>query len=301
VASSNQSRDHIYSALTLWNNSLYVQIGAYCDIPAYDGRVEQINTKSATVQHTFWTIPPGSGVYGGGVWGMGGASIDPATGDVYTATGNALSTPESYSYAEHVVQLSSNLKVLAAQFPGLDGTDSDIPSTPMLYQSPGCPARLAVKSKTGQLIVYNRNSIANGPVQQIQMTTGDGSFQNEPAYDPLTNMLYVSNSSDYPPGSPTYLHGLVALKVQADCSLALAWQQPVGQQPDVVPPPTVANGVVYYGDGGDAHVYAFDAATGRYLWDSGSSLQEGVHGANTVVNGRLYVGSDAGQIAAFGL
>ena len=56
------------------------------------------------------------------------------------------------------------------------------------------------------------------------------------------------------------------------------WQQTVGAEASTVPgiagndpviPPIAANGVVYYATGYDSRVYAFDAASGNYLWDSG--------------------------------
>src|SRR5437660_3016752 len=52
-----------------------------------------------------------------------GDSIDPATGDVFTATGNALTNPESFRYSENVVELSSVLQVLGSNYPGLTGLD----------------------------------------------------------------------------------------------------------------------------------------------------------------------------------
>ena len=36
-----------------------------------------------------------TGVDGGGIWGWGGVSIDPIDGNVYAATGNIFTTPES--------------------------------------------------------------------------------------------------------------------------------------------------------------------------------------------------------------
>jgi hypothetical protein len=60
--------------------------------------------------------------------------------------------------------------------------------------------------------------------------------------------------------------------------------------------PTVANGVVYYGTFND-NVWAFDASTGEKLWSYKTG--RAVNAKPTVVNGKVYVGSD--NMYAFGL
>jgi outer membrane protein assembly factor BamB len=65
-------------------------------------------------------------------------------------------------------------------------------------------------------------------------------------------------------------------------------------------PPTVANGVVYYGNGFGNTLLAYDAATGARVWDSGSVIGGGIWAAALVANGRLYVGSWDGHLYAFG-
>ena len=137
-----------------------------------------------------------------------------------------------------------------------------------------------------------------GPRQRLQIASAsDWRFNGLPAWDPVTNMLYVSNSTDSSSG--TYLHGLVALKAASNCSLSLAWQQTVGIQSTSVSSPTVANGVVYYGDGRDSHEFAFDAATGTALWNSGSTTGQ-LFAAPMVADGRLFVASWDHRLWAFG-
>ena len=68
--------------------------------------------------------------------------------------------------------------------------------------------------------------------------------------------------------------------------------------------PSVAGGVVYYGDGHGARLFAFDAATGRKLWNSGATLHGPVFAAPTITNGRLYVAAwngTSGELVAFGI
>ncbi len=68
--------------------------------------------------------------------------------------------------------------------------------------------------------------------------------------------------------------------------------------------PTAAGDVVFYGDGLGGQVAAFDARTGRVLWDSGRAIGGAVFAPPVAVNGRLYVaawdGSGRGDLYAFG-
>ena len=59
----------------------------------------------------------------------------------------------------------------------------------------------------------------------------------------------------------------------------------------VVGSPTVANGVVYYTSGMGNVAYAFEADTGKELWNSGDTFGARVTHAPLVVNGHLYVGT----------
>jgi hypothetical protein len=79
-------------------------------------------------------------------------------------------------------------------------------------------------------------------------------------YDPATNMLYLVDTG---PGVSGVAGGLVALAVQSDCSLKVAWSQTVGTAISNSPnsTPTLANGVVYVGVN-DGSVSAFNASTG---------------------------------------
>jgi hypothetical protein len=57
-----------------------------------------------------WLTTGGTDAYAGGVWGWGGVSIDPRSGDVFAATGNSIGTTrEDDGYAESVVRLSPTL------------------------------------------------------------------------------------------------------------------------------------------------------------------------------------------------
>jgi outer membrane protein assembly factor BamB len=281
---SDPAHEHVWSAITLAGGALYVETASYCDRIPYYGRVVKIDLPTPSVVATWYvTSSPGEGPGGGGIWGWGGASVD-SSGDLYVATGNATTTPENYGYAEGVVRLSSALEVQASHYPGLDGYDLDFGSTPVSYQAPGCPGQIVVENKSGGVFVYERDAIASGPTQRVEI--GNGQLIGVPAYDPTTRMVYVSNSTDLAGGE--YRHGLVAFSVGADCQLHLAWQQPQGVNGLVGSSPTVANGVVYYGDGPGNELFALSGDSGAVLWQSGSTIEGAIYAPPIVVNGRLY-------------
>src|SRR5207237_251231 len=73
------------------------------------GGMEALNVNRAGGVRS-WRTTAGRAVFGGGIWGWGGVSIDNRTGAVYAATGNSYGIAgEAVPYAESVVQLSAGL------------------------------------------------------------------------------------------------------------------------------------------------------------------------------------------------
>ena len=294
------AQEHVYSGLTLFNGELYVAVASHCDIAPYYGDVVEIDQATHAVINRFYPAgPPSAGISGGGIWGPGGVSVDPANGDVFTATGNALTSPENYLESDAVVELSPSLTVLSHANPTLTGGDVDFGATPLLFQPAGCPYKLvASKNKSGVLLIYSEGKFQQGFRQRLQIAdVNDYEFNGIPAWDPATNMVYIGNSSDSSAGR--YFHGMLAFKAKASCGLSLAWQQTIGPNYTSVSPPTVANGVVYYGDGDGNTEYAFDASTGKPLWNSGSTITGGIYAAPTVINGMLFVAAWDNKLYAF--
>jgi outer membrane protein assembly factor BamB len=287
-------------------SQLYITTASTCDILPFHGQVISVATNTATVANR-WFTNGADGPSGGGIWGWGGLSLEPNLSALYGASGNALPDPEDFPNSDAVIELNPQLQLVAANAPTLGvGTDRDFGATPVVYQTPGCPPRIAAMNKTGVLFVYDRSSIGNGPTQAIQISNplvSHGHFVGLPAFDPVLNQLYLGSTDDAVAGP--YQHGLIALGVQADCSLGLAWQQQVGipaQLPyDPVIPPVVANGVVYYATGIASQVYAFNTATGATLWSSGALLQAGIYAPPMVAGGQLIVGGLDNKLYAFGL
>jgi outer membrane protein assembly factor BamB len=284
-----------YGGVTLSGGLLYTTTSSECDQPFNRGGVETINVATHSVVSTFF---PSLNRFGGGIWGPGGVSVDPANGHVFAATANANGVIQNWGYSDAAVELTSGLQVLGYNSPPPLFSDDDFGTTPILFQPTGCPSTLvASKRKDGNLFVSAEGDL-NHVVQTLQIASPeDWEFNGIPAWDPVTQMLYIGNSSDSPP----YSHGMVALQAHSDCSLSLAWQNTVGPNLTSVSPPTVAGGVVYYGDGPGSTEYAFDAATGAELWNSGSSISVGIFATPMVANGELFVASWDNHLHAFGL
>jgi outer membrane protein assembly factor BamB len=285
------------------NGSLYIATASACDAGTYYGEIAQVDVWWFDAPQVIarWFPDGANGPPGGGIWGPGGVALDPGLA-VYVGTGNALANPENYGYADHVVRLGLDLGVQGADGPNISGGDFDFGSTPALYQAPNCPSQLALMNKDGALYVYNREAIGNGPVQVLQISGQQQIYIGAVAYDPVFNQIYTGNTAD--DGVGIFNHGIIALTPQADCTLGLAWQQSVGPNggdnyPPVIPP-IAANGVVYYATGAGSQVYAFDAASGRHLWDTGSLIQNGIYASPMVVNGRLFVAGFDHKLYAFG-
>lgn len=301
--------DHnfIYAGLTYnpANGILYAETSSTCDIVPWYGRIDAIMASTGAILGTFF---PTQGTSGGGIWGFGGASIDPSTNNVFIAVGNADTTggvAQNSYYAEHIVELSADVStVLASNYPALHNSiDADFGATPLLFQPPGCPSLLAALNKSGDFVLYNRGNINNGPVQQIQMSisTDAGDFIGVPAYDPVTNLVYVGLPSTF--GS--YVPGMAAFGITGACKLnpTPVWSAAFGPDGALttndVPrsPITIANGIAYVAGFTDDTVHAFDASNGTPLW-SGALNSLGVSGP-VVVNGRLYVAAYGGSVYAW--
>ncbi len=317
---ADYKRDHnfMHGGLTYnpSNGLLYAVTSSTCDIPPWHGRIVAINTAGPSVAGTFFTMSGTSmqgNQSGGGIWGPGGASIDPATDDVFVATGNADTTKgaeQNAGYAEQVIELSSSLNAIIANnyptnIPQLDGDeDFDFGATPLLFRPQGCPLLLAAVNKSGMFELYDVGSIDYGPIQYIAMSipTNKGDFVGVPAFDPVTGYVYVG----MPATEGIYKPGLAAFSIESNCTLdpTPVWSARFGPDGSRVTegqtprsPISIANGVVYVSNYSHEKEFAFDAATGAQLWSVALSDLGNV--GTVIANGVLYVSSRDGTITAW--
>jgi hypothetical protein len=282
-----------HTSVTLANGTAYVGTGSTCDIASWRGRVVAVSVPAMTVENTFFTLwdpqnARGQGAQswgGGGVWGWGGVSIDPS-GNVLTAVGNADNggvgengsivapftvAPYEYSgYAEHVLELSSNLSTviannrpIASSFYAGTG-DIDQQGTPIVFTPMGCPTMVAGQGKSGELTLYDEASIGTGPVAQYSMAPAgpNGSFLGEPSYSPVTGLVY--SDVDVSTAPSLFAPGLIAINPGCG-SPSVAWQAAFGSSsstPRSVPAAS-AGGVLFAGAG--ATLFELNASSGAIL------------------------------------
>ena len=160
----------------MYGTRVYVPVASYCDKPnadgfLADGRLVAVDVVDAAIVATFDVVPGRNNM--GGMWGYAGTSIDPATGHLFTATGNSwVFDPdcgcilEDVDYGESLVELDPDLNVIAANRPeGIPYVeDNDFGAAPLLFQPPGCPPLAAANAKNGVTYIWNRQNIAAGPI-----------------------------------------------------------------------------------------------------------------------------------------
>ena len=304
------------TGLAYVNGLIYLGTGSDCEgTPTgkyvnWRGRVVSVDPSSMTLVNTFFTTWGQGGNYGGGgVWGWGGVSAD-SVGNIYFAAGNGetnagvlpqtISAPfaatdnEQIGLAEHLVKVTGDLStLLGSDYPGFNftvgGNDLDYTGTPVVYQTPattGCGVLTATQGKGGKLEINNVNA-ANGQLPEVNgfmlsIPSGSALGIGNPAYSPITGMLYAAINSAGP-GSSLIPPGLAAIGA---CGSAITWHTQFG--PDVTSyqgenprsaPTVTAGGVVFLGtpctsDGAggcgapgtlNGAVWAVDAATGNLL------------------------------------
>jgi hypothetical protein len=260
VLPMNPFHEHVWGALTLSGKALYVTTAAFCDVQPWKGRIIRVDLVSHATSE--WDAVPTPGDNGGGgLFGWGGVSIDPKTGDVWAVTANAIGpdvTNDGSFDAESIVQLTPTLtKLQSSHAPGMPlHGDYGFGSTPTLFHPTGCPALAAAESKNGSLYVWQQANLALAP-QRLQIAFPATLF-GLPAWDPRTQTVFVTTTNGY----HGYSSGLLAFRFNAACKLALAWTRGLGSSLNSVA--TVANDTVMV-DTGNGKLRVFSSSTGTPL------------------------------------
>lgn len=288
--------DHVYGGLNLdsVHGIMPVPTASYCDSGPWNGMLRFIDVQTATVVAAFsFATPP---QWGSGMWGMGGTSLDPATGDIVGASGNA--EPNEVSlYSDSVIRWTTGTFAVAASSESSNNIgDDDYGAIPSLFPAPDGTLCAGVEGKSGVFTMFNSASIGTGPTQQVQLGPPNSSDYNSatPSYSPLTGKAYITTGLA---GSVTFRPGIYAFTVQAGCTVSQTadWGNALGSGSNIFTPVTIADGAAYVGGGNT--VYAQDASSGTPLWSTrvgNSQLYAGI----TVVDGMMFVASWDGTVAA---
>jgi outer membrane protein assembly factor BamB len=307
--------EYAWGGLATFGTRVYVPVASYCDKADEDGflaegRLVAVDVVDARIVAGFDPVAGPNNM--GGMWGYAGTSIDPATGHLWTATGNSWvydpecgCTVEDVGYAESVVELDRDLNVLAsnrpAEIPFVE--DNDFGAAPLLFQPPGCPPLAAANAKNGRVYIWNRNGLGAGPIWNARVGPDNlgSAFIGQPSYSPGLNMFFVSDARDYDlEGAIRTFDAVVGFAVGPGCALPErpTWTAPgVGRGPKT--PPLVVGDVVFVPGGFDHNAFALDARTGKTLWTVG--LPGAVLAPIAFADDSVLVADATGNVYSFGL
>ncbi len=280
-------RELVWDALADIRGSIYIGTGSFCDRPM-EGKLIRVRLADRQVSR-FLAVPQALGG-GGSIWGFGGPAYSARQDSIFVVTGNAFeggtntgaAFDESAGYGEHLVQLSRDLQVVAANHPvtvtGKD--DVDFAGSPVIFTPAGCDEMVAAVNKNGRLFLWHAASISDGPFADVpvQPASVERPLLTQPAYDSATRSVYVSTFT-----------ALVRVSLTGCDSAEVAWK---GSFPNATlqGSPTVAGSTVWVAlSGAPARLRGYDARSGRLDYDrpfGGMSFAP-----PSVLGGRLYEGA----------
>ncbi len=308
------------SALNIANGRLYMTTSGYLgDAPPYQGHVVSIDEKSgassvfnslcSNVRHL---LSPGEcSSQRSGIWGRGGAVVDPATGDVFATSGNGPYNANrgGHDYGDSIVRLSpAGLRLLDSYTPKsyrlLQQRDEDLSSASptLLPKIPDSktPYLLVQGGKDGKLRLINRRNMSSsgrpghvGGALQIVNSAGCGTFTQPVIWKNRSQIQVIVAGTC----------GIAAYHLSTDSSgktrLRLSWK--IGDQTTT---PVLAGGVLFAAEKGA--LIALNPKNGHHLWSSRQKGADGTIGdihweSPIAVNGRVYISDEAGTMSAYGL
>jgi outer membrane protein assembly factor BamB len=273
LVDTDPAHNSVYGAPVLFNNFLYIATGSHCDQQPYYGHVTRIDVRnqSKLTWYTNGVGPTGPG--GGGIWGWGGVSVDPADGTVFTGVGNShVWSDECACYVDNagfgnqIVALPPDLSsVLESDAPDLPTTtDDDFGAAPLLFQPRGCPPLAAMNNKIGALYIWNRHNLAAGPVvPPIPLSDGISAFVGSPSWNEQRQLLFDAQAVMFGPEGRLG-NGVQAFSVDSGCQFRPLWKALVGDGNQATP--LVAGDVVFATGGKTRGFFALSALNGRRLW-----------------------------------
>lgn len=289
----------LWSSPLLHGGYIYEGVASFGDCPLVRGEVVKIQASTGAVKGIFYTVP--SGCLGGGVWGS--PTYDPASGNIFFATGNEGSCGVAEPLAVAVVEVTPSLSLVGGwQIPtSQHGPDSDFGSTPTMFTATvhGTFTRLlGVQNKNGVYYVFRRARLSAGPVwRSVIAVAGECPECGQGDIPPSAwdgKRLYVA-------GGNTTMNGVScqgSLQALNPASGRVIWQKCMTSGP-VLGAVTAVPGVVFIGEG--QQMMAFNAATGATLFSySDTNAGSAFWGPPSISHGVVYIGNQDGTLYAFG-
>jgi len=305
ITSTEADHEYVWGGLRLLRNKVYVPVASYCDAGDEmgvhaEGRLVAVDVDRAVQSAVFDPVPGQDNL--GGIWGWGGASVDPAGRLLFTGVGNSYTFDQGCQcyvddagYGDSVVKLTPDLRVAGVGRPsGYPNTgDLDFGSAPLLFHPSGCPPLAAANSKQGVVYLWNRNAMRAGPIRGIYIG-GQDAFVGQPSYSPALRMLYVAGEN-LPWVPPAPGDGVAAFSVDSTCQFHLVWRTRVGPGPTA--PPIVLGDVVFASGAYGGGYAAIAARTGKALWRFQTTTP--TLAPVIAAKGRIYAGDFGGTLRVF--
>ncbi|HEU5328159.1 MAG TPA: PQQ-binding-like beta-propeller repeat protein [Thermomicrobiales bacterium] len=307
------------ASLNIAGDTIYVTTSGYLgDAPPYQGHVVIVDAPTGQT-HVFNSLCanlPRLLKQGdcqsqrSGIWARAGVVLDPATGNLFVATGNGRFNADSggNDFGDSVIQLSPDgTKVIDSYTPQdyqeLDDRDADLGSTapallPRIANSK-TPLLLVQGGKDGLLRLVNRQNMSGqggpghvgGELQAIK-ATGCGTFTQPVVWTDPGGALWVIVAGQC---------ALDAYQIVTDAG-GTTRLQPAWTVQQRFTTPVLAGGVLFAS--GNGAVLALDPRTGKQLWSSANPGAGGTIGgihweSPIVINGTLYATDEQGTLVAY--
>ncbi len=252
------SREKIASALNFAGGHVIATTGGYIgDAPPYQGHVAIIDAASGRLLHVWNSlcsdrrgliVPASCPASDSAIWGRSGAVVDPSTGDLLVATGNAPWDGKT-NWGDATLRLDANATQLVGNYTPtntdqLNASDADLGSTSPVVLDAG---HLAQGGKDGKIRVLS--------VARMRGASPHQGGELQVVATPSGTDLFTAPAV-WKRGSSTYLFaadngGTAAWRYNGG-HLTPAWQHPTGGTS-----PVVAGGLLWvYAPGGGLNVYA---------------------------------------------
>jgi len=290
-----------YASPTVQNGLVYEGVSSSCDHPLVRGGVQAFSQQTGSLQHTFWTDPPGQ--VGASVWSSE-ATTNPW---VYATTGDPNPTGTQQYYGNSFLRLSSDTLALSGSWQlKLQAADLDFGSSPTLFDGTvnGVSTRLVgACSKNGRYYTLRRSALGNGPVWSVQVGAADHTGQGEclasAVWNSQANQLYLA-------GNTTSISGQTydgSVREVNPGTGKTGWATGLGCQVLGTPALDAATGVLAVATwatpcrNGRPGVILLNAATGRRL--VGLPVKVGGFAQPVFAGPYLLVADESGQVVAY--
>lgn len=270
----------IWSSALVYGNSVYVGTASGCDTPLVRAALFQIGLANHTIEHVFWTDPPG--VIGASIWSS--PSVDPSTNTIWATTGNENSGNPPLARAIIALNASNVSELMGYAQEATPGHDFDFgDGATLIKSSTGEPMVVAV-NKNGVAYAFNDSGVlANGssvPRWTLTLTNYSGVEFIPPAYD--GQLLYFVGTN------VTLVNGTMAgaaVEAVYPDNGTMKWLAPISAPVDAGV--TYVNGMIVVGTV-NGTVLVLNASAGQTLYSIENTPH--IYGEPIVVNGEVLFG-----------